>query len=96
MASILVSMLFVPVMGVLFGKPKKAAGAVSILAGMGALAVFYTLVYSFGSYNQDEESYVWHIGSIEIWREYATLAALPVSALAYFCANQFSSERLKA
>jgi len=83
MASVMVAVVFVPVMGALYLKPRRICGLTASLAGLAALVVFYTLVYVNGEFNADEASYVWRIGSAEIWREYSVLFALPVSGLGF-------------
>lgn len=84
LASSLTSVVFVPTMGALFfSRVKKAAGFYAALGGAVALAVFYVLLLRHGEYVEARESYRCVIGGWEIWREFAVLFALPVSALAF-------------
>ncbi|MGE4159152.1 MAG: sodium:solute symporter [Planctomycetota bacterium] len=90
MASILTSVVLVPVMGALFMKPTRASGLLASGAGFIALGLFYTLIYSQGQYDEDAESWVWRLSSgFEIWREYAVLSALPISATFFFLGQKF-------
>jgi SSS family solute:Na+ symporter len=84
-SSVLVSVVFVPLMAGLFlpRPPRPAAGLFSAVAGLATLIAFYTLVYLNGAADEDAESVVWRLGGLEIWREYAVLAALPMSALGF-------------
>lgn len=92
MSSVLASVAFVPVLGAVFLKPARQAGLASSLAGLLSLAAFYICIYGFGTYNADEESWVWQVGGTEIWREYGVLVALPISAAAFAVANMLSRE----
>jgi SSS family solute:Na+ symporter len=92
MESILVSVVFVPVAGVLFGRPRRAAGAAATVAGLASLIIFYVLIYALGSYDPEEESYVILIGQAEIWREYAMLFTLPISAASFFIAGAMAKK----
>lgn len=83
MAGVLASVVFVPVMGALFSRPRRAAGLCAALAGFVALVVFYVLVYTLGTYDEEAESLVWRWGRLELWREYAVLFALPISAAGF-------------
>lgn len=88
MASILTSVVLVPVLGALFMKPTRASGLMASGAGFVALGLFYTLVYTQGTFDESAESWVWRLGSgFEVWREYAVLASLPVS-LVFFLLGQ--------
>ena len=91
MASVMVSVVFVPVMGALYLKPKRACGMSASIAGLAALLVFYVLIYTKGDLDVDEGSYVWRIGSMEIWREYAVLFALPLSGLGYLAGQMLGT-----
>lgn len=85
MASVLTSVVFVPIAGALFSraKPPRQAGMAGSLAGLVALIAFYVWVYSSGELDPDEESWFVMVGNIEVWREYAVLFALPTSALGF-------------
>jgi SSS family solute:Na+ symporter len=87
MESVMVSVVFVPIGGAIFGRPARASGTAASMAGMAALACFYAFVYIWGEYDPEQESYVARIGRAEIWREYAMIFTLPVSAVAYFVAG---------
>ncbi len=93
MSSVLVAVVFVPVMGVLYGRPRRAAGLAAAAAGLLALIAFYAAVYLGGEFDTGEESWVLRLGNAQIWREYAVLFALPVSALGYAAGNLLGKER---
>lgn len=88
MSATLTSVVFVPVMGAIFLKPARAAGLAASAGGFAALVAFYALIYTQGQYDENQESWVWRVGGYEIWREYAVLFALPLSAAAFFVVNQ--------
>jgi len=87
MSSVLVAVVFVPVIGSFLMKPRKAAGLAASAGGLLALAAFYAVLYTFGSFDPEEESWVLRIGKAAIWREYAVLFALPVSALSFLAGH---------
>lgn len=79
MAGVMVSIVFVPVMIALFGKPKRLTGLLAALFGFLALLAFHIVVHSAGTYDAEEETFIWKFGGFEIWREYGVLFALPMS-----------------
>jgi Na+/proline symporter len=89
MTSVLTAVVFVPVMGALFTRPRPAAGLSASALGLVGLVAFYVLVFTKGSYDPDKEKHVWMIGGIEIWQDYAALCALPVSLVGFLIGNRF-------
>ncbi|MCI0650714.1 MAG: sodium:solute symporter family protein [Planctomycetes bacterium] len=87
MAGALVAVVFVPVTGALFGNPRPAAGFASACAGIAGFGAYLALVYTLGVYDEEGESWVWRAGGLELWREFAVLFALPVSAAGYLIGN---------
>ncbi len=83
MASVLVAVVFVPVMGALFGAPARRSGLLAASFGLVALCAYYALIYTRGAFDPDEDTWVWRVGSLELWREYAVLVALPASGMGY-------------
>jgi len=83
MTSVLVSVVLVPVLAAVFGRPRPGAGLWAAATGMIGLIAFYVLILTQGQLDPDEETYVWRIGALEIWQECAALFALPVSALGF-------------
>jgi SSS family solute:Na+ symporter len=92
MASVMASVVLVPVMGALFARPRPAAGLWGAIAGFAGLVAFYALVMQEPNYRELDQTYVLTIGSLEIWQDYAVLCALPVS-LAGFIAGNFWGRR---
>ncbi len=92
MASVMASAVFVPVMGALFAKPRAAAGFWGAVAGLGGLVLFYALLFSQGQFDAEAETYVWRIGGVELWQDYAVLCALPISLAGYLVGNLFGEE----
>ncbi len=90
MASVLASAVFVPMMAALFWKPAPAAGFWSCTAGLAAMIAWYVAVYALGVYDEEAESIVLRLGRAELWREYAVIAALPVSILGLILGHIFS------
>jgi Na+/proline symporter len=89
MASIMASVLVVPVLAALFARPRPAAGLWGALAGAIGLVVFYTLLFSLGEYSLADETYVLKLGAVELWQDYAVLCALPVSLVGFLLGNRF-------
>ncbi len=82
MAGVLVSVVFVPVAATLvpgLWTPRRAAGVASAGAGLVTLVAFHVMVHSAGVYDEEAESWVWLIGEFPVYREYASIAALPAS-----------------
>lgn len=91
MSSVLASVVFVPVMGGLYLKPRRAAGLSAAACGFVGLIVFHVLVHALGRYDEDAASIVWEVGGwgVELWREYAVLFALPLSVIGFVMGNVF-------
>ncbi len=83
MASVLTSVVLVPVMAALFARPKRAAGVWAAIAGAIGLVVFYTILITVGEYDAGEETYVLRLGTVEIWQDCAALFTIPVSFAGY-------------
>jgi SSS family solute:Na+ symporter len=87
MSSVATSVVFVPMMGALFGRPRPLAGFLAAVAGLAGLIIFYTLLFTQGTYNLNQETYMLQLGDVELWQDYAVLCALPVSCLGYVLGN---------
>jgi SSS family solute:Na+ symporter len=92
LASIMVSVLLVPLMAALFARPRRAAGLAGALAGFAGLIAFYGLLFTQGQYMPNEEVYMWQIGPVHLWQDYAALCALPIS-LAGFLLGHLAGRR---
>ncbi len=92
LAGTLASVVFVPAMGALFGRPRRRSGLFSAGAGLAGLVLFHVAVATFGVQDPEAESWVWRVGGVELWREYAVLFALPASALGWLL-GQLGRER---
>jgi SSS family solute:Na+ symporter len=92
MASIMASVLLVPVMAALFGRPRHVAGLWGAIAGFAGLATFYGLLFGLGEYSAKDETFIWRLGPVEVWQDYAVLCALPVSLIG-FLLGQFVGRR---
>lgn len=90
MAAMLVATAFVPVGMALLAKDnlRPAAGLASSVTGFAVVTAFYLLVNLFGSPDDTWETVIWTVewggNSFPIWQEYAVLAALPASAIAFW------------
>jgi Na+/proline symporter len=87
LASVMVSALLVPLMGALFARPRPAAGLAGAVAGLAGVVAFYALLFTRGQYMPDDEVYMWRLGRVELWQDYAALCALPVSLAGYAVGN---------
>jgi solute:Na+ symporter, SSS family len=89
MASVMAAVLFVPMIGALFFKPKRAAGLAGAVAGFAGLIAFYALLLTRGEYDGEQETYVWRVAGWEVWQDYAVICTLPVSLVGYLLGNVF-------
>jgi solute:Na+ symporter, SSS family len=87
MASVMAAVVWVPVMGAIFFRPRQLAGFTGSLGGLVGISAFYGLLLWFGEHDPVEETLVWRIGGAEIWQDYAVLCALPVSLAAFMIGN---------
>ncbi len=87
MASVMAAVLFVPLMGALFARPRRAAGLWGALAGLAGLFAFYALLFLCGEYDGEQETFVWRVNGFEMWQDYAVICTLPVSLLGYWLGN---------
>jgi SSS family solute:Na+ symporter len=92
MASVMASVLLVPMMGALFARPRRAAGLWGAVAGLAGVSAFYALLFTFGEYDEGDETFIWREGGVEIWQDYASLFAIPVSLAGYWLGNLMESE----
>jgi SSS family solute:Na+ symporter len=83
MTSVLVSIVMIPALAAIFGKPKKLAGLLASVFGVVGLIAFYVFIFTQGVRDDMEETYVWRIGAIEIWQDCAVFFALPVSFMGF-------------
>lgn len=95
MATMLISAAFVPLMAALYlpSRPKPAAGLVSSLAGLATALAAVLLVNAYGTFDDEWATTIWRATvagrDIEIWQEYAVLAALPASAVGFVLGQLF-------
>ena len=92
MSGIMASVVLVPMMGAFFSRPKPAAGLGGVIGGFAGLIAFYSILFTLGAYDDSEETYVWRIGGVELWQDYAVLCALPVSLAGFIAGNLFGKE----
>jgi SSS family solute:Na+ symporter len=93
MTSVMTSVVFVPVMGALFSRPRPAAGLCGAVAGFAGLIAFYVLVFTQGVHDPEHEKHVWSFAGIQIWQDYAALCALPVSLAGFILGNHFGKQK---
>jgi SSS family solute:Na+ symporter len=94
LASVLASAVLVPVLGgVFFREATPLAGLLAASLGLGAMTGYYVLVYVFGAADADLETQIWRIGGFELFREYAVLAALPMSLVGFLLGIAFGRPR---
>jgi len=97
-ATLLTSMVLVPIMMAIFWKGKKAtlAGTLSALTGLVATIVFYLGIAWMGDANETYGTYIWSfsIGGevFEIWQEYALYFTLPLSVLGFLVGNLLGND----
>jgi solute:Na+ symporter, SSS family len=83
MASVMAAVVWVPVMGAIFFRPRRLAGFLGALGGLFGIVTFYGVLLKFGSEDLVEKTYVLRVAGVEIWQDYAVLCALPVSLAAF-------------
>lgn len=89
MSSVLASVVFVPVMGGLFLRPRRLAGLCGAAAGLAGLIVFYAMIYWNGAPDDESDSILWTVQGLDLYREYAVLFALPLSAIGFGIGHLF-------
>lgn len=89
MSTALIAAALVPILAGLY-LPQTAtptAGLAASLTGLGTAGAHYVLVHAFGSFDAEWATQIWAVQlgdlTVPIWQEYALLAALPASAVAY-------------
>lgn len=89
MSTALIAAALVPILAALY-LPRTAtplAGFASSLTGLGVALLHYVLVNAFGAFDAEWATMIWTVTvgprEVAVWQEYALLAALPASALAY-------------
>ncbi|HEX6963467.1 MAG TPA: sodium:solute symporter family protein [Lacipirellula sp.] len=93
MASVMAAVVCVPVLAAIFGRPRQAAGFWGATGGLVGIVAFYALLVSLGEWDMDEQTYVWRIGDIEIWSDYAVICTLPVSLAAFVLGHFLGGRR---
>ncbi|MCC6907419.1 MAG: sodium:solute symporter family protein [Phycisphaerales bacterium] len=83
MSGALASVVLVPALGAIFGRPPRLAGWLSTCSGLVVYAAYHTVVAIYGQYDEEYESVFWTVAGFDAWREYAVLFALPVSAAGF-------------
>jgi solute:Na+ symporter, SSS family len=95
MSSMLIAAALVPVMAALYLKrrPAPEAGLWSSLGGLVVAGAFWVAVNAFGRFDPEWGTIIWAVAiagrQVELWQEYAVLAALPVSLLAFAAGQTF-------
>jgi hypothetical protein len=79
-------------MAALFARPRRRAGLYSAATGLGGLVAFYSLLFWRGQYDPNSEIYVWRIGGIELWQDYAVLCTVPISFVGLIMGNLFGED----
>jgi len=97
-ATLLTSMVLVPIMVAIFWKGKRTplAGTLSCLTGLVATIGFYLAIAWLGVENETYGTYIWSfsIGGVpyEVWQEYALYFTLPISVLGFLVGNLFGND----
>ena len=97
-ATLLTSMVLVPIMLALFWKGKRTslAGTLSCLTGLGATIVYYLAIAWLGVENEAYGTYIWSFSiggmSFELWQEYALYFTLPMSLLGFLVGNLLGND----
>jgi SSS family solute:Na+ symporter len=96
-ATLLTSMVLVPIMAAIFWKGKRTtlAGTLSCLSGLVATFGFYLVIAWIGAENETYGTYIWSFSlggaRYEIWQEYALYFTLPISFLGFLVGNTFGN-----
>ena len=97
-ATLLTSMVLVPIMLALFWKGKRTslAGTLSCLTGLGATIVYYLAIAWLGVENEAYGTYIWSFSiggmSFDLWQEYALYFTLPMSLLGFLVGNLLGND----
>jgi solute:Na+ symporter, SSS family len=99
MSSMLIAAALVPVMAALYlpRPPTPEAGFWSSLGGLGVAGGFWVAVNLFGEMDPEWGTVIWPVmfagRRVELWQEYAVLAALPVSMAAFLAGQRLGRAR---
>ena len=97
-ATLLTSMVLVPIMLALFWKGKRTslAGTLSCLTGLAATIVYYLAIAWLGVENEAYGTYIWSFSiggmSFDLWQEYALYFTLPMSLLGFLVGNLLGND----
>jgi Na+/proline symporter len=97
-ATLLTSMVLVPIMLALFWKGKRTslAGTLSCLTGLVATIVYYLAIAWLGVENEAYGTYIWSFSiggmSFDLWQEYALYFTLPMSLLGFLVGNLLGND----
>jgi solute:Na+ symporter, SSS family len=95
MSSMLVAAALVPILAALYVRRSltREAGLWSSLVGLGVAGSFWVAVNALGEMDPDWGTVIWPVTiagrELEVWQEYAVLAALPASAVAFVAGQLF-------
>lgn len=85
LSTVLTATVFVPLMAGLFWRGRKTplAGLLSSAAGLASSLIYYLMVYTFGRFDEGFATYIWTLGGVDLWQEYAMLISIPLSFLGF-------------
>ena len=97
-ATLLTSMVLVPIMMAIFwkGRRTRLAGTLSCLTGLVATILFYLGIAWLGVENETYGTYIWSFSidgvQYAVWQEYALYFTLPTSLLGFLVGNLFGND----
>jgi solute:Na+ symporter, SSS family len=101
MSSMLIAAALVPILAALYVmRPlTREAGLWSSVGGLGVAAGFWVAVNAFGVLDPEWGTVIWPVVvagiEVELWQEYAVLAALPVAVTAFLAGQAFGRPILR-
>lgn len=85
LSAVLAATVLVPVMAALFWKGPKTplAGLLSSTTGLVSCLAYYLAAYNWGRFDDSFGTYIWTLGGVDLFQEYALLVSLPLSVLGF-------------
>jgi SSS family solute:Na+ symporter len=95
-ATIIICTSLIPVYFGTFSKkpPKKIAGTLATVVGLGLAIIWYILSLTIGHADEDIGTQIMTIGGTDLWQEYGILIIIPIVIIVYFIASIFGKKTM--
>jgi uncharacterized protein (DUF486 family) len=95
-ATIIICTSLIPVYFGTFSKkpPKKIAGTLATVVGLGLAIIWYILSLTVGHPDEDIGTQIMTIGGTDLWQEYGILIIIPIVIIVYLIASIFGKKTM--